>query len=69
MSGSGWEVLLDGREALPNDWEALLDVRGSREALLDFWDWLGGPPGCPGVVGRPYRVFGSGREALPDVWE
>ena len=26
----------------------------------------GGPPGCPGVVGRPSRISGSGREALPN---
>ena len=55
MSGSG-------REALKNIWEwsgTLPDVR----------DWSGFPPGCPGVVGKPYRRSGSGREALPDVRE
>ena len=41
----------------------------SRKALLDFWEWLGGPPGCPGVVGRPFRMPGSGREDLPDIQE
>ena len=40
-----------------------------REALEDVLEWLGGPPGCPGVVGRPSRMSGSGREALPDVQE
>ena len=30
---------------------------------------LGVPPGCPGVVGRPSRMSGSGRESLPDVRE
>ena len=29
----------------------------------------GGPRGCPGVVGRPSRMIGSGREALLDVLE
>ena len=40
-------------------WEALQDVR----------KWSGGPPGCPGVVGRPSRMSGCGREALSDVRE
>ena len=39
------------------------------EALPDVWEWSGGPPGCPGVVGRPFQMNGSGSEALPDVWE
>ena len=26
-------------------------------------------PKCPGLVGRPSRMSGSGREALPDVRE
>ena len=34
-------------------WEALSYVR----------EWSGGPPGCPGVVKRPSRMSGSGREA------
>ena len=38
-------------------WEALQDVR----------EWSEGPPGFPGVVGRPSRMSGSGREILPDV--
>ena len=32
-------------------------------------EWSGGPPGCPGVVGRPSRMFGGGQEALSDVRE
>ena len=44
-------------------WETLT---GDWEALPDEWEWSGGPPGCPGVVGRPSRMSGSGREALPD---
>ena len=32
-------------------------------------EWSGGPPGCPEVAGRPSRMSGSGREALPDVRE
>ena len=27
------------------------------------------PPGCPGVVGMSTQMSGSGREALPDVWD
>ena len=55
MSGSGWE--------------ALLDVREYREALSDVREWSGGPPGCPGMVGRPSWMSSSGREALSDVRE
>ena len=40
-----------------------------RVALPNVWQWLGGSPGCQGVVGRPSRMSGSGREALLDVWE
>ena len=40
-------------------WESLLDVR----------EWLGGPPGCLGVVGKPSRMSESGWEAHPDVRE
>ena len=39
----------------------------SREALPVVWEWLGGPPGCPEVVGMPSRMSGSGWEALPDI--
>ena len=30
---------------------------------------VGGPPGGPGVVGKPSLRSGSGREALPEVLE
>ena len=40
-----------------------------REALPDVREWSGGPPGCPGVVGRPTRMSGSGREAISNGWE
>ena len=50
-----------------------------RESLMDVRDCSGGPPGCPGVVGRPYQLYGSGerpsrktgscRYFLPDVRE
>ena len=40
-------------------WETLPDVR----------EWSGGPPRCPGVVGRPSQMSGSGREILPNVRE
>ena len=45
---------------------ALLNVR---EALSDVRERSGGPPGCPGVVGRPSLMSGSGRVALSDVRE
>ena len=37
------------------------------EALPDVWEWSGGPPGCPGVVGRSFRKSVSGREELSEV--
>ena len=39
--------------------DALKDVRSGRQALLDVWDWLGGPSGCRGVVGRPSQKSGK----------
>ena len=38
-------------------------------ALEDVREWSGGPPGCPGVFGRPSRMSGCGRETLGDVRE
>ena len=55
MSGSG-------QEAVP-------DVRGGREALPDVREWSGDVPGLPVVVGRPYRMSGSGGESLSDFRE
>ena len=47
-----------------------------REALPDVREWLGGPSGCPEVIGRHSRMSGSGWEdlpgdqkAFPEVWE
>ena len=49
-----------------------------REALTNVRDMSGVPPGCPGVVGRPYPMSAIGQEALnnvqnwcealPDIW-
>ena len=48
------------------------------EALPDVWEWSGGPPRCPGDVGRtsrmsvfrmPSRMSGSARKDLPDARE
>ena len=51
-------------------------IESGWEALSVVWEWSGDPfecPGCPpgypGVVERPTRFYGSGREALLDVWE
>ena len=41
--------------------------RSGRVALGDVREWLGVPPGCPVVVGRPSRMSGNGREAFGDV--
>ena len=43
--------------------------RSGREDLLDVRERSGCPPGCAGVVGRPFWMSGSGRDALPDVSE
>ena len=43
--------------------------RSGREPLPDVQEWSGSPPGCPRVVEKPSHMFGSGREALTDVWE
>ena len=59
MSGSG-------PDSLPDFWKDLPDVR---KDLKDVWEWSGGTPGSPGVVGRTSRMSGSGWEALPDVRE
>ena len=39
----------------------------SPEALPDIREWLEGPPGCLGVVGRPSQISGSGLETIPEV--
>ena len=56
MSGSCRDALLEVRETLP-------DVPEWWEDLTDIREWSGGPPKCQGVVGRPSRISGSGREA------
>ena len=72
MSGNGRETLPDFAER----WDTFLDVREWSRDLLDVCEthsdvreWSGGSLGYPGVVGRLPRMFESGRDALPDVWE
>ena len=67
MSGSDREALPDVREILQDVSKVLPDVQ---EVLPEVWEWLGVPPGCPGVVGRPSRMSGSGWASLLDcrVW-
>ena len=55
------------REAIPDVRELSASLPDVPVAFPDVQEWLGGPPGCPGVVGRPSRMSGSGREALPNV--
>ena len=50
-------------------WEALQDVREWSETLLNVREWSRGPPRCSEVVGRPFRMSGSGRKFLPEVRE
>ena len=38
-----------------------------RETLQDVRELSGGPPECPGVVGRPSQMSGSGWEIAPDI--
>ena len=74
MGGSPFRMSERGQETLPNVqkwWAALLDDReASRmsgsglEALPDGREWLGGSHGYPGVVGRPFQMSGSCRDAL-----
>ena len=40
-----------------------------RDVLPNVRQWSCGAPGCQGVVGRPSRIFGIGREALLVVLE
>ena len=68
MSGSGRETIPDVQKM----WEALLDVCELSRDTPGSPKVVGGPPECPGVVGRTSRMSGSGRETLPDVpewWE
>ena len=37
------------------------------ENLSDIWEWSRDHPGFPVVVGWPFRMSGSGCEALPNV--
>ena len=43
--------------------------RSGWEALVDVREWSGVLTGCQRVVGRPSRMFGKGREAIPDIPE
>ena len=36
-----------------------------RKAIPNVWEWLGAPPGCPGAVGRPFKLSRSG--GLPNT--
>ena len=59
-----------GRDAARIFWSCRKTTRISgrgREAHPDVWEWPGDPPKCPGVIGRPSRMSGSGREALLDI--
>ena len=40
-----------------------------RETLPNLREWLGGPPGITGVVGRASRMSESGQESLGDLRE
>ena len=57
----------NSRESLQEVWEALLDVPVGLKAFPHVRQLSGGLPGCPGLVGRPYRMSVSVRETLPVV--
>ena len=61
MYGSSWEALRMSR------WPSRMS-RSGWETLTDVREWSGGPPGCPGVIGRSSLMSGSGRVTLPNVW-
>ena len=70
MSECGQEPHTGGREAFADvrEWSGVpfrISVSG-REFHLNVREWSGVPPGCPGLVGRPSRILGSGWEALQD---
>ena len=41
--------------------------RSGREAVPNVREWSGCYPKCPGMVGRPSRMSGSGQEILLNV--
>ena len=49
--------------------EALTMFESCQEALSNVQEWSGGPFRCPGGVGRPSWMSGSGIEALSNVRE
>ena len=61
MSGSG-------REAFSENGRPVWMSGSGRETLSDVQEWSGGPPGCPGVVGRPSQRPG-GPSGCPGVVE
>ena len=76
MSGRPSRMPGCGREALLEVREALLVVQDWSEAFRNVREWSGiyprcprGPTGCLVVAGWPFRMSGSGREALLDVRE
>ena len=43
--------------------------KSCREAFPNVREWSRGHWGFAGVVGRPSRMSGNSREALPDIWK
>ena len=72
-------VSRNGQKTLSYVQEILPDVPELTGAPSNVWEGLGGPLGCPGVVGgtpecsgvvkRPSRMSGCGREDLLDIQE
>ena len=57
------------RENLPNVWKYLMDMQEWSRDSPGCLGVVGVPPDVQGAVGRPSRMFGSGRESIPDVRE
>ena len=64
----GYPGVVGGPSWMSESVRGLSRMSGSfQETLPDIRECSGDPLGFAGVVGSPSRMFGSGREALPNV--
>ena len=61
MARKGWEAL---QKRVGGVGRPSRRVEMGRQALMEVWEWLGGPPGGSGSIGRPIRRDVRGREDL-----